>query len=138
MTLHEAIKRKQLRPDELYEIVRKVALAVDHAHKEGIIHRDLKPGNILLDARGPASDLADGARFEPRVTDFGLAKDLAQPLGLTQSGIALGSPPYMPPEQARGDMRAVDHLSDVYSLGAVLYEGLTGEPPFTGANLYEI
>ncbi len=103
------------------EIVREVALAVDHAHGLGIIHRDLKPANIMVDKSGRAI-----------VMDFGLARSLAKESRLTAEGTVIGTPAYMSPEQARGEQAKIDRLSDVYSLGAILYELLTGRPPFHG------
>jgi serine/threonine-protein kinase len=100
----------------------KIARAVHHAHQRAILHRDLKPGNILLDARG-----------EPHVSDFGLAKSLDNADGLTLSGATLGSPNYMSPEQAAGQSERLTTASDTYSLGALLYQLLTGRPPFEAA-----
>ena len=104
--------------------LRDVALGVHQAHQQGILHRDLKPSNIIIDPFG-----------QPKITDFGLARQAGSEQSLTVSGQALGSPGYMPPEQARGDHAATGHASDVYSLGAVLYHLLTGRPPFLGESI---
>lgn len=108
-------------------LMSKVARALDYAHSQGIVHRDLKPANVMIDARR-----------EPRVMDFGLAKDLggAESM-LSQTGDLMGTPNYMAPEQADGRIHEVDALSDVFSLGAMLYELLAGSPPFHGASLAE-
>ena len=98
-----------------------IARAVQHAHERGVLHRDIKPGNILLDAAG-----------EPHLTDFGLAKFLGRDTSHTLTSAILGTPDYMSPEQAVGSTRDVTAVSDVYSLGAVLYALLTGQPPFHG------
>lgn len=116
----------------LVRIVRDAARAVHHAHDHGVLHRDIKPSNILLE------DLGETGRTERAVlvTDFGLAKWLVDASPLTQTGQAVGTPSYMPPEQVRGE--ETGRRGDVYSLGATLYEVLEGHPPFTGANALQI
>ena len=106
-------------------MIETLARAIADAHRRGIVHRDLKPANILL--------AADGT---PKITDFGLAKSMGAHPDLTQSGAILGSPDYMAPEQAEGKTKEIGPAADVYSLGAILYELLTGRQPFRGATVY--
>jgi serine/threonine protein kinase len=107
-------------------LVRTLARAVHHAHQHNIVHRDLKPSNILLRADGT-----------PKITDFGLAKQLDSSLDLTDTGRILGSARYMAPEQAEGNIRAIGPATDIHALGAILYELLTGRPPFDGQTVLE-
>src|SRR6185436_255451 len=104
--------------------VKAIAAAIHFAHTRRILHRDLKPSNVLIDAND-----------QPRVTDFGLAKNLANDSELTLTGQVYGSPSFMPPEQASGQRGKVGVASDVYSLGAILYHALTGRPPFVGQSV---
>ena len=113
--------------DEKLRVMRDVARAVHAAHETGLVHRDLKPQNILLQAR-PEGEA------KPFVLDFGLAREREAP-GLTESGRILGTPAYMAPEQARGELDRIDRRTDVYALGAVLYRLVTGRPPFEGPDL---
>src|SRR5213596_2756688 len=108
------------------ELIAKVARIVHYAHEHHILHRDIKPGNILLDAKG-----------EPHLTDFGLARLVESESSVTQTLDVLGTPSYMAPEQAVGNNAAVSSVTDVYGLGAVLYQLLTGQPPFAGGTTYE-
>jgi hypothetical protein len=127
-SLRRRIEReRQLGIDDAVGIARQVASALDYAHRQGVIHRDIKPENILLH------------EGEAVLADFGIALALREAGGnrLTETGLSLGTPQYMSPEQATGD-RALDARSDVYSLGAVLYEMLTGEPPHTGATVQAV
>lgn len=131
-TLKDRLKdRGPLPPAEVAEYGRKMADALDYAHKRSILHRDIKPANILLRRE-------DG---EILVTDFGLAKDVSENkdgAGLTMSGAMLGTPQYMSPEQADGDAALIDRRTDVYAIGASMYELLTGEQPFTGETVTNI
>ncbi|MEN1680652.1 MAG: protein kinase [Planctomycetota bacterium] len=117
--------REPIEPKRAARIMAKVCRAVEHAHDHGLIHRDLKPANILL-----ADD------DEPKVTDFGLVKDQNDKHGMTQTDAVMGTPSYMPPEQARGEKATV--RADIYSLGATLYALVTGRPPFTGENPFQV
>src|SRR6185369_3768919 len=107
------------------ELAMQIARGLSFAHQQGLVHRDVKPQNVLLNGDGQA-----------KVTDFGIARSLDVKHGLTQTGTVLGTSNYIAPEQARGER--VDALSDVYSLGCVLYELLTGEVPFDGENFVAI
>ncbi len=108
------------------ELIAKLARAVHYAHEHGILHRDIKPGNILLDRNG-----------EPHLTDFGLARLVETESTVTRTLEVLGTPSYMAPEQAVGNNDAISNATDVYGLGAVLYQLLTGHPPFAGGTTYE-
>src|SRR5216117_2607355 len=124
--LDEVVKRAPLSIRQAVELIAKVARTVHYAHEHSILHRDIKPGNILLDQKG-----------EPHLTDFGLARLVETESTVTRTLEVLGTPSYMAPEQAVGNNAAVSNATDVYGLGAVLYQLLTGQPPFAGGTTYE-
>ena len=124
--LDEVVRRTPMSIRQAAELIAKVARTVHYAHEHGILHRDIKPGNILLDAKG-----------EPHLTDFGLARLVESESSVTQTLDVLGTPSYMAPEQAVGNNEAISSVTDVYGLGAVLYQLLTGQPPFAGGATYE-
>src|SRR5438445_790827 len=124
--LDEVVRREAMPIRQAVELIAKVARTVHFAHKHGILHRDIKPGNILLDAKG-----------EPHLTDFGLARLVESESTVTRTMEVLGTPSYMAPEQAVGNNAAVSSATDVYGIGAVLYQLLTGHPPFAGGTTYE-
>ena len=124
--LDEVARREPMSIRRAVELIAKVARTVHYAHEHGILHRDIKPGNILLDAKG-----------EPHLTDFGLARLVESESTVTRTLEVLGTPSYMAPEQALGNNAAVSSVTDVYGLGAVLYQLLTGQPPFAGGATYE-
>jgi serine/threonine protein kinase/TolB-like protein len=125
--LDETVRRVPLSIRQGAELIAKLARTVHYAHEHGILHRDIKPGNILLDAKG-----------EPHLTDFGLARLVEAESTVTRTLEAMGTPSYMAPEQAAGNNAAVDKATDVYGLGAVFYQLLTGHPPFAGGTTFEI
>src|SRR5437870_5585852 len=124
--LDAVAKREPMPIRQGAELIAKVARTVHYAHEHGILHRDIKPGNILLDAKG-----------EPHLTDFGLARLVESESSVTHTLEVLGTPSYMAPEQAVGNNAAISSVTDVYGLGAVLYQLLTGQPPFAGGTTYE-
>src|SRR5438045_6583061 len=124
--LDEVARRQPMSIRHAVELIAKVARTVHYAHEHGILHRDIKPGNILLDAKG-----------EPHLTDFGLARLVESESNVTHTLDVLGTPSYMAPEQAVGNNAAVSSATDVYGIGAVLYQLLTGHPPFAGGTTYE-
>ena len=124
-SLADKITRGPMPPREAASLARKIADAIQVAHDQGIVHRDLKPGNVLLDGRE-----------QPRITDFGLAKRVEGDSELTTTGMVLGTPRYMPPEQALG--KDISTAADVYSIGAILYAMLTGQAPFEGSTQLEV
>jgi serine/threonine protein kinase len=124
--LDQVIKRRPTSIRQAAELISKIARTVHFAHEHGILHRDIKPGNILLDAKS-----------EPLLTDFGLARLVEAESTVTRTKEVMGTPSYMAPEQAMGNNLAVSSATDVYGLGAVLYQLLTGHPPFAGGTTYE-
>src|SRR5499427_3465067 len=124
--LDEVARRTPMSIRQAAKLIVKVARTVHYAHEHGILHRDIKPGNILLDANG-----------EPHLTDFGLARLLESESSITHTLDVLGTPSYMAPEQAVGNNKGVSRATDVYGLGAVLYQLVTGQPPFAGGTTYE-
>jgi TolB-like protein/Tfp pilus assembly protein PilF len=124
--LDEVVKHRPVSIQSAVELVAKLARTVHYAHEHGILHRDIKPGNILLDQKG-----------EPLLADFGLARLVEAESTVTRTLEVMGTPSYMAPEQAAGDTTKVNKQTDIYGLGAVFYQLLTGHPPFAGGTTYE-
>jgi serine/threonine-protein kinase len=128
VTLDQALSKNRLTLYQFVEVLEQVALAVHHAHEQGVIHRDLKPANIILDVER-----------RPHVTDFGLAKmDHLEKAATQHGGGTIGTPWYMSPEQVMGDVAGTDPRSDIYALGVMLYEVLTGRVPFPGNSVVQV
>src|SRR5205814_3614333 len=124
--LGEVVRGKPIPLRRAVELVVKLARTVHHAHERGILHRDIKPGNILLDGSG-----------EPNLTDFGLARLVETESNITNTMEVLGTPSYIAPEQAVGQTKQLTAATDVYGLGAVFYQLLTGHLPFAGGTTFE-
>jgi serine/threonine protein kinase len=124
--LDEVVRRTPISIRQAAELIAKIARTVQYAHEHGILHRDIKSGNILLDAKGA-----------PHLTDFGLARLVEAESTVTRTLDVMGTPSYMAPEQAAGEHSRISKATDVYGLGAVLYQLLTGQPPFAGGATYE-
>src|SRR5437667_2688852 len=124
--LDEVVKQQAISIRRTVELIAKLARTVHYAHEHGILHRDIKPGNVMLDKEG-----------EPHLTDFGLARLVESEGTVTRTTDVLGTPSYMAPEQAIGNNAALTSATDIYALGAVLYQLLTGNPPFAGGTTYE-
>ncbi len=131
---------RPLPPRQAARLVQTLARAVQHAHENGVVHRDLKPANVLLAVEGegwrvegnppPTTRHPPPATRHPKIADFGLAKRLDHPDGMTRVGAIIGSPPYMAPEQAAGQNDRIGPATDIWALGTIVYECLTGRPPF--------
>lgn len=141
-SLSNLLKASPLLPADAARMIEQLADAMHYAHQRGIIHRDLKPANVLLSTGGTTDRERMGQNLSgtqssfiscvPKITDFGLAKNIADASTVTSTGAVFGTPSYMAPEQASGDVKQVGAAADVYALGAILYECLTGRPPFRG------
>jgi hypothetical protein len=127
-TLQEILDAKSMEARPIIEILEKVARALAYAHQQGVIHRDMKPANIVVDRDG-----------EPKITDFGLARsEGAASTGASETGTIVGTPYYLSPEQVEGESRHIDGRADIYSLGVILYQVLTGELPFSAGDFGEL
>jgi formylglycine-generating enzyme required for sulfatase activity len=144
-SLHDQLRAGPLSPRDAAHLVEQLARGMHHAHQAGIIHRDLKPHNVLLtpplppagEKARPTPGPAARRLGTPKITDFGLVKNVAASDGLTASGAVMGTPSYMAPEQASGLTKSVGPAADVYGLGAILYECLTGRPPFQAPTMLD-
>jgi hypothetical protein len=148
-TLDQQLGGKPMQPDDAAKLVEQLAGAIHFAHLHGVVHRDLKPANVLLASGRVMSELSEPTAtptthhspltaHQPKITDFGLAKQMDSKGDLSHTGAILGTPSYMAPEQAEGRVHDVGPHTDVYALGVILYECLTGQPPFAGGSVHEM